>query len=396
MRQIFFRLVGLSALFAVQAVSAQLAPPPGCPEVRSQCSADTLRAAPQPQARANVNVHAYSKLLFKQVLFYSMREPNLPFKLTDTFDDMFKDHIGNGWVGGTVGIALHHKRTAGQWSVGWTEVYADRPPPLYVYGMTPFDDDEHAEMVAQDLMKSYATPRAILFAHGYRTSFEDAARAVSVLHADSASLGVPVLVSWPSRNTGWPTPDEYRAAQSNARTTSDFLAGLWPHLTEVGFSRIDVIAHSMGADVIVGSLEKIVSQYGGRPAMLGHLIFAAGDVEVGRASVLFRGVLASGDRRIVSYCSTYDVPLALSRRVNADRRLGECHDSDQLGVEKVKLARGYRRQDTLRHSFLFYEPSILDDIGKVLRTGQSSERRGLMSEGKMWVLRGRSGNARNE
>ena len=319
-----------------------------------------------------------------------MREPNLPLKLTDNFDDMFTDDIGSRWVGGTVGIALHRRRTTGQWSVGWTEIYADRPPPLYVYGMTPFDDDEHAEMVAQVLMRTYATPSALLFVHGYRTSFEDATRAVSVLHADSSSRGVPILVSWPSRNTGRPTADEYRTAQGYAQQTSAFFAGLWPRLTHFGFARIDVVAHSMGADVIVGSLEQMVTHGGGRPAAFGHLLIAAGDVEVGRASTLFRGALASATHKIVSYCSTYDLALNLSRRVNGNSRLGECHDSDQLGVEKVKLLRGYRRQDTLRHSFLFYEPSILNDIGILLRTGHPPERRGLVPQGTIWILKGRS------
>ncbi|MEQ1694361.1 MAG: alpha/beta hydrolase [Hyphomicrobiaceae bacterium] len=366
----------------------------GCPEIRSLCTSSTLTSSGSGNIgnRGAINSHAYSKLAFKQVIFYSLRQPNHPFKMTEVFDDMFSDELAPGWVGGVLSIALHHKRSVGQWAYSLMERYAGQPPPLYVYGMTPFEDDEHAELVTRELMNSYASTKALLFAHGFRTSFEDAARAIAVLHVDSKSTSVPVLVSWPSRHSVGLTQDEYKTAQLNAGQTSKYFAGVWPHLTDAGFSRVDVVAHSMGADMMLGSFEALVNHYGRRPDALGHIIFAAGDVEHGRANRMVRQSLTSPDNLVVSYCSTYDAVLFLSRQINGDRRLGECYDNGQGGAEIVKIIRAYRRQDTLRHSYLFYEPLILRDIGSILASGKTAEQRGLAADGNLWLLRYKKSN----
>ena len=242
----------------------------------------------------------------------------------------------------------------------------------------PMDcDDFYASMSSHG-------PHAFLFVHGYKVSFEDAARRTAQIAYDLSFDGVPIFYSWASRATLRDYPADLA---SNARTWHR-LAECLSKLADCGsFERIHLISHSMGGRAVCQSALQMVQQPVSRVPVFKNVIFAAPDVEV----PVFRNAISRLTQlagRFTLYFSTNDFALRLSRRFNSCDRTGEkgivARGLDTIDASAIE-------GDMLAHSY-WGERTVLSDISELLKGDRSPrERFGMQCvqtpEGEYFELR---------
>lgn len=217
--------------------------------------------------------------------------------------------------------------------------------------------------------------RALLFIHGYNTSFDNAVYRLTQLAHDAGYPGTPVLFSWAS---GGRTTD-YIYDSNSASAARDQLEATMRLLSQSGARRIDIVAHSMGTWVTMEALRQLAitgdRDLGGR---LGDVVLASPDIDVdvfksqmrryGKPQKPFL-LLLSGDDRALRLSGM----LAGSRpRVGG---YGNAAELAQYGVTVVDLS-GVEAGDSLNHTKFADNPMLVQMLGQRLREddGFASER----------------------
>jgi esterase/lipase superfamily enzyme len=209
--------------------------------------------------------------------------------------------------------------------------------------------------------------RVLLFIHGFNVTFEDALQAAAQITLNGAVVDgkpwtEPVLAfSWPS----YGKLALYVADANNAQLAYSHLEdALAAASSVVGPGNVDVVAHSMGSQVLFEAFRDVVN--GHPPLRLGHVFMAAPDVD----TELFLGLAArlqSITTSVTVYTSTYDEALKASSclhgRVN---RLGVAGITGPTlqGVEFVNVSNV--KTQGLGHSYITDTPEVAQDIARVI------------------------------
>ncbi|REJ82803.1 MAG: alpha/beta hydrolase [Acidobacteria bacterium] len=230
------------------------------------------------------------------------------------------------------------------------------------------------------------SPQAFLFVHGYKVTFEDAARRAAQLSYDLGFRGVPMFYSWPSRGElASYTTDENTVewAQSNLER---FLEDLLERV-----DRLHLIAHSMGNRPLARALVALLARRPELRARLREIVLTAPDID---AEVFRRDLapaLGSPARPATLYASSEDVALAASRRIHGAPRAGDSGRGLVVadGIETVDAT----AVDTslLGHSYFGEARSVVSDLFYLMGRGlRARDRFGLRevqsAEGSHWVF----------
>jgi esterase/lipase superfamily enzyme len=239
------------------------------------------------------------------------------------------------------------------------------------------------ERVAASVAKS-AAKEAFIFIHGYKVSFEDAARRTGQIAFDLHFVGAPIFYSWPSNgkladylkdetNITWSTPHFQR-----------FLSLLSQHS---GAKRIHIIAHSMGNRAVCDAL-KALSYDPNINLRFNHLLLAAPDIDADT----FRELAATLQRlsdRITLYESSKDKAIQASKKIHGNPRAGEplliIPGLDTIDASAIDT-------DFLGHSYFSDNWPLLSDIHSILfKDDPPGARFGLMEmqhpDGKYYAFR---------
>jgi esterase/lipase superfamily enzyme len=222
--------------------------------------------------------------------------------------------------------------------------------------------------------------RALVFVHGISNTFSDSAERLTQMVVDLNVKGTPVLFSWPSE-TGAPvvsvTPESYRRALRNARTSEPYLAQAVSDILSSPSEHFDIIAHSMGT-LVTFDVMRLKPPKGFKlpppPPMLPNIVLAAPDIGM-KHFAAGREDFVKKARRLTVYCGR-DVALFFSKQVNGDERLGYCSDAmhrkDLIeGVEFVRVYGNFR--DVFAHSYFINTPQVVRDIRSALSTNDATE-----------------------
>ena len=195
---------------------------------------------------------------------------------------------------------------------------------------------------------------AVLYVHGYGTSFGRGIRQGAEI-AHRGGFGGPFIVfSWPAHTAlaTWPTPRAlvsraYRDDSVAAEHSADaFRAGLEVLLGATRPRTLTVVGHSLGAQLVAEALRAPSPVHDSlEQSPLRALVFFAPDISAGR----FRDSLAApitplAGRRIV-YTSASDRMLTISHLVNHSYRVGQLNGARELvdsDVEIVDITNGRR------------------------------------------------------
>jgi len=244
---------------------------------------------------------------------------------------------------------------------------------------------EFVDSLKQSVVKS-PKGQLLVYIHGYRVTFEEAARQTAQLAYDldkDLSL-VPVFFSWPSRGKYL----AYRADLDNAEFSK-------PRLTEflrmiakrAGAKSVHVIAHSMGNQALRYALKDIRSS--GSDPIFHDLILTAPDIDADVFKDQIAPWLRNKAKRTTLYCSRTDVALWLSKRYRRGQVVGDepivfdgIDTIDVSGVDTSPLKHSYFRESKTVLSDLY--DLVMGGLDPVDRRGPKRTRR---SDGlQYWIL----------
>lgn len=214
---------------------------------------------------------------------------------------------------------------------------------------------------------------AIVFIHGYRVSFRDAALKAAQIGFDLGIQGAMGFFSWPSRGTLLGYPADERALEGSEAAIAGFLADF---ARRSGAEAVHVIAHSMGNRGLLRAANRIVADAARRSGCrFGQFILAAADVDADNFRDL-AGAYQALAQRTTLYVSSKDLAVQLSRWIGDYPRVGfhppvtVVEGIDTVSVENVDLT-------LLGHGYVAEARPVLQDIERLISTNEPPPRFGL-------------------
>jgi esterase/lipase superfamily enzyme len=258
-----------------------------------------------------------------------------------------------------------------------------RQNPLYHFSVVDHQIVNSREAFRRLISRLYPNDidDSLLYIHGLDHTFSEAAERFGQLTVDLEYKGLRLFFSWPS--------DAYRTGSVASLYSSNAYINTLPisknsrkyaaiALQELVNQNkpINIIAHSMGADIAV---KAIMLEFPPRDNLQTvslapdprALILAAADISTSDFDANVRPVITRSIRATVVYCA-HDRALDASQQYNnSDPRLGSCatpkHTMDGVEIVAVKgPISGFSR-----HSYYLNTPKILEDIRKILRQNAS-------------------------
>lgn len=229
--------------------------------------------------------------------------------------------------------------------------------------------EEFLKLVKERLAKSARfKDHALVFVHGYKTTFDNAVYRTAQIAYDLKFDGAPFLYSWPSGGTlqGY-TYDRESAAQSEIYLRQ-FLEMV---RDETGAKKVSIIAHSMGNQLLLRTLQDMKRSMP-EGVLISQLILAAPDVDRDAFQHIVKSIegIAEG---ITLYAASNDTALAFSRQVNGGvPRAGDVPESGPIvmdGIDTIDATATSMDSVGINHSGYAENNALLEDIGKLVAAG---------------------------
>ena len=248
-----------------------------------------------------------------------------------------------------------------------------KPDPARHFAVEEVDRLDLPPIVAavkREIQRRPASERDVLvFVHGYNTNFADAAYRFAQIVYDSGFKGVQVLFTWPSRGQLL----QYPYDRESAFYSRDFLElNLRAIARDLGTTRIDILAHSMGTFLTLEAVRQAAirgdGSFGGK---LRNIILAAPDVDLD----VFKTQMRQIKRPVTVFVSADDKALAFSKRFAGDKtRLGAVSAKDteivadlaKLGARIIDLS-DVSTSDQLNHAKFAASAKVVALIGQRLQ-----------------------------
>jgi esterase/lipase superfamily enzyme len=184
---------------------------------------------------------------------------------------------------------------------------------------------------------------ALVFIHGYNTSFARALLRTAQLSVDLEIDGTAVLYSWPSRgNVLSYLMDRNEAANPLIVELKDLIRDV---ALKTGAGKVHLVAHSMGGEYLLKALEELERErrpsrgWFGRGAeasskpIFSEIVFAAPDVDATDFAGRIPRITTLGSR-VTVYFSSNDLALRWSEWANGEPRAGS-RASHIAGIDSV-------------------------------------------------------------
>jgi esterase/lipase superfamily enzyme len=277
--------------------------------------------------------------------------------------------------------------------------------PLQVFSFSLRDEDPDRDVVISELrsfgtdhvgwakeLRATGRDQAFIYVHGFKTSFDQAARTAAQLAYDldfdleEDFRGVPMLFSWPSRGEVDAYGADYDASFEAIDAFNRFLDVV---KKQAGIRRVHVIAHSMGNRVVT---EALYARRDKAEPLVDQLVLAAPDVWASTFKKRFLRTLPALAARVTLYVSDQDQALIASSRI----RKGEPR-AGQVAGGLLEASRGIDRFDAINastlstdflgHGYYASSGSMLGDIYCLLKGTPAMGRPLLALAGTAWQFR---------
>jgi esterase/lipase superfamily enzyme len=277
-----------------------------------------------------------------------------------------------------VSIPPDHARDVGQ--VQWPrQVPPDPAREFAVLGVTSLPENSQLDgWVRQHAVKSR---RALVFVHGFNTSFERSLIWFAQIAHDAGADAAPVLFSWPSRGSVLGYTYDRESTHFSRDAFEDLLRALSRNSS---IDEITIIAHSMGAWLTTETLRQMAVRDGAINSKIRNVVLASPDVDVD----VFRAQFArfgKSSPKFTVFVSRRDRALRFSRWIagNVDR-LGVLEPGAKVwlaekGVDVIDLTDAPARNWT-RHSKFSENKDVVWFLGANLINTSSDNAEGSLGE----------------
>ena len=218
-------------------------------------------------------------------------------------------------------------------------------------------------IAASSLYKDHA----VVFVHGYNTSFDNAVYRTAQIAYDLKFDGTAFLYSWPSGGAVASYTYDRESAQASEPYMRQFLDLV---VKQTGAKSVSIIAHSMGNQPLLDVLKDIRSD-GSEAVAINEVIFAAPDVDADNFANVAQRIegVAKG---VTLYAASNDRALIVSRNFWRNPRAGDVPAAGPLivpGIETIDVTAASTDSFALNHSGYAENNDLLQDIGKLILSG---------------------------
>jgi esterase/lipase superfamily enzyme len=261
-----------------------------------------------------------------------------------------------------------------------------RPDPkkhIVIHHIESMEENLFLQLVRESVLGS-VSKEAFIFIHGYKVSFEDAARRTGQIAFDLHFVGAPIFYSWPSNGK----LDAYLKDETNITWSTPHFARFLGLISQhCGAERIHIFAHSMGNRAVCDAL-KAISHDVNSNVKFNHLVLAAADIDADTFREL-AVTLQHLSAHVTLYESSNDRALKVSKLIHGNPRAGEpvliVAGMDTIDASAIDT-------DFLGHSYFSDNWPLLSDIYSLISKDMPpAERFGLSEascpDGKYYAFR---------
>lgn len=305
-------------------------------------------------------------------------------------DNYYGDKDAKRLILGRVQVSIPTQREQGDLSVPSTWKFESTPDPKKHFVLRRPAPYDHRAAFEKANGGNAATHRPLLlFVHGFRVTFEEAALRAAQLAHDLRFSGTVLLFSWPS--TG--SVDAYARDEEAVELAENHFGELLETLHAMGFKSVQLVAHSMGTRLVTRVLRQRIAEKKPLPDIK-ELMLAAADVnaEVFRAN-LAPPLAGRMPPRVTIYASSSDVALIASKFVHRFARVGDTKPSvfTYPPFETVDASASAPIYRAFGHSYVFDSPSVLADMALLIHQGLPATSRPRLqvhgaADSKYWRL----------
>lgn len=263
--------------------------------------------------------------------------------------------------------------------------HIELPSSLKLFGITISsstpDEREHfiiksvvslSENMFDEIIRAKNAKSALVFVHGFNTTFEDALYRNAQIVWDLQYRGLSVLFTWASRGD---VTDYIYDKESAYQARDDFLTLLRKLKQDYGIEQVNVLAHSMGNLIALEALAGYAST--SNPVQIAHLVMAAPDVD--RDEFV---KLAPKAKAIVGgmalYASSADRALVASRKLAGGiPRAGDVPSDGPIilpNVETIDVTAVGDEIFGLNHNVFAASRDVMEDISALLNLNRPPPR----------------------
>jgi len=220
---------------------------------------------------------------------------------------------------------------------------------------------------------------ALIFVHGFNTSFDEAARRCGQICYDVPFSGITGFFGWPSAgNNVFNYVRDVERADASVSSLTAFIENI---VDNTGVKKLHFIAHSMGNRILTRSLNQLIQKetFKNKINTIAQIILAAPDIDTDVFNnEIYPSFRKIGKRRTI-YASDEDMALFFSEKIRRGlKRLGEGGDNIYVvnGIDTID-ASNVMSKGMLRHSYVFETKDLLYDLNTLFTEGAAPEKRRL-------------------
>ena len=287
-------------------------------------------------------------------------------------EEMFSGELAEAVTFGLATVTIPAEHTTGLQTPAWWNVVADRKDSSRYVVFNQIETLDGPEFCTRlgAAVTNNGRGSLLIFLHGYRVTFEEAARRAAQFAYDLNFKGAVLLFSWPSLGRAF----AYGADEERSALSSEPFNALLKILEHGPWDKVHIVAHSMGNRVLVSAL----ADHPPPTLQLGQIVFVAADVSIGVFERKFPRLATLGTLK-TSYVSKADRALALSSWLHKMPRIGTYDEFPYAppGLETIDATNVDSSLISMGHSYFGDKRSVVSDLQYLLNQGLAAGSRDL-------------------
>ena len=207
---------------------------------------------------------------------------------------------------------------------------------------------------------------ALLFIHGYNTTFAEAARRTAQIAWDIPFYGITSFFAWPSAGALLGYPHDETNAEWSYSYLEKFIEKI---ITKTNIERFHIIAHSLGNKILSFTLKNLAEkeELSERLKVIHQIVLAAPDIDCGVFKKDILPAIKDVGKRKTVYASDKDMALKASVTFRMGLpRLGEAGEKLFVADALDTIDASNVKSEIKGHAYIFDTPELLSDLFHLL------------------------------